>query len=185
MRFATREFYVKSEEEMAALFPEYPEAIENTAKIAALCQMEFQFGKYHLPEFQLPEDWDGDSQSFLEKLCQEGFRRRYPNAGQDYKDRLDNSRPGQTVPASPGRGPWPPRSRWPGAAGVSLPPGRRTGRSGPRRGAGAGPLGQTAVAITDHGVMYGAVDFYRACKAEGVHPVIGCEVYVTFTQVCR
>ena len=40
-------------------------------------------------------------------------------------------------------------------------------------------LGQTACAITDHGVMYGAVDFYRACKAEGVKPIIGCEVYVT------
>lgn len=39
-------------------------------------------------------------------------------------------------------------------------------------------LGQTAVAITDHGVMYGAIDFYRACKAQGIHPVIGCEVYV-------
>ena len=39
-------------------------------------------------------------------------------------------------------------------------------------------LGQTAVAITDHGVMYGAIDFYRACKAEGIHPIIGCEVYV-------
>ena len=39
-------------------------------------------------------------------------------------------------------------------------------------------LGQDAVAITDHGVMYGAIDFYRACKAEGIHPVIGCEVYV-------
>ena len=39
-------------------------------------------------------------------------------------------------------------------------------------------LGQTAVAVTDHGVMYGAIDFYRACKAEGVKPVIGCEVYV-------
>ena len=39
-------------------------------------------------------------------------------------------------------------------------------------------LGQTAVAITDHGAMYGAIDFYRACKAEGIHPVIGCEVYV-------
>ena len=39
-------------------------------------------------------------------------------------------------------------------------------------------LGQTAVAITDHGVMYGAVDFYRACKKEGVKPIIGCEVYV-------
>ena len=39
-------------------------------------------------------------------------------------------------------------------------------------------LGQSAVAVTDHGVMYGAVDFYRACKAEGVKPIIGCEVYV-------
>ena len=39
-------------------------------------------------------------------------------------------------------------------------------------------LGQTAVAITDHGVMYGAVDFYKACKAEGIKPIIGCEVYV-------
>ena len=37
-------------------------------------------------------------------------------------------------------------------------------------------MGQTAVAITDHGVMYGAIDFYRACKAEGIHPVIGCSV---------
>ena len=40
-------------------------------------------------------------------------------------------------------------------------------------------LGQDACAITDHGVMYGAVDFYRACKAEGIKPIIGCEVYVT------
>lgn len=45
----------------------------------------------------------------------------------------------------------------------------------PRR---ARELGQNAVAITDHGVMYGAVDFYRACKAEGIKPIIGCEVYV-------
>ncbi len=45
----------------------------------------------------------------------------------------------------------------------------------PRR---ARELGQTAVAITDHGAMYGTVDFYRACKAEGVKPIIGCEVYV-------
>ena len=40
-------------------------------------------------------------------------------------------------------------------------------------------MGQTACAITDHGVMYGAIDFYRACKAAGVKPIIGCEVYVT------
>ena len=39
-------------------------------------------------------------------------------------------------------------------------------------------LGQDAVAVTDHGVMYGAIDFYRACLKEGVKPIIGCEVYV-------
>ncbi|MCR5653516.1 MAG: PHP domain-containing protein, partial [Ruminococcus sp.] len=39
-------------------------------------------------------------------------------------------------------------------------------------------LGQTALAITDHGAMYGAVDFWRACKKEGIKPIIGCEVYV-------
>ncbi len=39
-------------------------------------------------------------------------------------------------------------------------------------------LGMTAAAITDHGVMYGVIDFYKACKKEGIHPVLGCEVYV-------
>ncbi len=45
----------------------------------------------------------------------------------------------------------------------------------PRR---AKELGQTAVALTDHGVMYGAVDFYRACREEGIRPIIGCELYL-------
>ena len=40
-------------------------------------------------------------------------------------------------------------------------------------------MGQDACASTDHGVMYGVIDFYRACKAEGVKPIIGCEVYVS------
>ena len=39
-------------------------------------------------------------------------------------------------------------------------------------------IGQTAVAITDHGVMYGVIDFYRAAKKHGIKPIIGCEVYV-------
>ena len=39
-------------------------------------------------------------------------------------------------------------------------------------------LGMKAMAITDHGVMYGAIDFYKACKKEGIKPIIGCEVYV-------
>ena len=42
----------------------------------------------------------------------------------------------------------------------------------------AADLGQRALAITDHGVLYGAIDFYKACKRAGVKPIIGCEVYV-------
>ena len=64
MRFETQEFYLKSEDEMAALFPDWPEALENTAKIAEACNVDFQFGVYHLPEFKLPEGWtDGDAYS--------------------------------------------------------------------------------------------------------------------------
>ena len=88
MRFETPEFYIKSEEEMAALFPEWPEAVENTAKIAALCDLDFQFGVYHLPEFKLPKgETDGDA--YFEKLCREGFRRRYPDGSEEYKKQLE------------------------------------------------------------------------------------------------
>ena len=87
MKFETQEFYVKSEEEMAALFPNCPEALENTARIAQLCNMEFEFGKYHLPHFQLPEGYtDGDA--YFEKLCMDGFARRYPDKPQEYLKQL-------------------------------------------------------------------------------------------------
>ncbi len=87
MKFETEEFYVKSEAEMAALFPNCPEALENTARVAELCNLEFEFGKYHLPAFQLPEG-ETDSEHYFRRLCWEGFERRYPGAGQDYRDRL-------------------------------------------------------------------------------------------------
>ena len=88
MRFETREFYVKSEEEMRALFPNCPEAIDNTQRIADACNLEFEFGVRKLPEFKLPEgETDGDA--YFERLCREGFARRYPNAGQEYLDRLE------------------------------------------------------------------------------------------------
>ena len=87
MRFGTQEFYVKSEEEMRALFPNCPEAIDNTRKIADLCNVEFEFGKYHLPEFRLPEgQTDGDA--WFETLCWKGFARRYPHGSERYRDRL-------------------------------------------------------------------------------------------------
>ena len=87
MRFETDEFFVKSEEEMRALFPNCPEAIDNTQKIVDLCNVDFQFGTYHLPEFKLPEgETDGDV--YFEKLCWQGFARRYPAGGEALKDRL-------------------------------------------------------------------------------------------------
>ena len=88
MRFETSEFYIKSEDEMAQLFPGYSDALENTAKIAELCQLDFTFGAYHLPEFKLPEGWsDGDT--YFEHLCRAGFSHRYPQGSQDYIDRLE------------------------------------------------------------------------------------------------
>ena len=88
MRFETDEFYLKSQEEMAALFPQWPEALTNTAKIADLCNMDFQFGTYHLPEFKLPQGYtDGDA--YFETLCRQGFARRYPNGSQEYEKQLE------------------------------------------------------------------------------------------------
>ncbi|MCI8423823.1 MAG: DNA polymerase III subunit alpha [Lawsonibacter sp.] len=87
LKFESDQFYVKSEEEMAALFPHCPEALENTGKIAQLCNLEFEFGTYHLPAFRLPPGWDS-SDAYFDHLCQEGFQRRYANPPQDYRDRL-------------------------------------------------------------------------------------------------
>ncbi len=87
MRFSGTEFYVKSGDEMAALFPEVPQAMENTVKIAEMCNYDFVFGKYHLPAFQLPEG-ETDARAYMEKLCDRGFARRYPQAPPEYRDRL-------------------------------------------------------------------------------------------------
>ena len=76
MRFETQEFYRKSEEEMRALFPEYPEAADNTAKIAARCSYDFEFGHYHLPRFKLPAG-ETDSDAYLRRLCERGFAERF------------------------------------------------------------------------------------------------------------
>ena len=88
MKFETQEFYLKSEEEMAALFPDFPEAVANTEKIAGMCDLDFEFGKHHLPQFQLPDGYT-DSWEYFCHICQEGFARRYPSAPKEYRERLD------------------------------------------------------------------------------------------------
>ena len=87
MKFETEEFYLKTEEEMRALFPEYPEAADNTAKIADMCSYDFEFGNYKLPCFALPEG-ETDSYEYLCKKCIEGFMTRYPDDDGTVKKQL-------------------------------------------------------------------------------------------------
>ena len=87
MRFETQEFYIKGEEELADLFPDMAEAFENTQRIADRCQVDFVFGKYHLPHFQLPAG--EQAAPYLRRLCLAGFEKRYPNGDKDLYDRLD------------------------------------------------------------------------------------------------
>ena len=87
MRFETNEFYIKSEAEMRSIFPNLPEAIENTQRIADRCNVEFTFGKYHLPAFQYPEGYD--AWGWFSKLCNEGYAKRYPDDPEGYRERLE------------------------------------------------------------------------------------------------
>ena len=87
MKFATEEFYLKSEDELRRLFPNCDEAFENTVKIAQRCNLEFTFHEYHLPSFPVPEGYTNEA--YFRELCYNGFRERYENPPQDYLDRLE------------------------------------------------------------------------------------------------
>ena len=86
MRYEAGKFYLKSEQEMAELFPYAPEALGNTHKIADRCNVEIEFGVTKLPKYQVPEGYD--SWSYLNHLCEEGFRSHYPDDDGTLHDRL-------------------------------------------------------------------------------------------------
>lgn len=87
MSFETDEFYIKSPEEMKALFSYAPEAIENTEKIAKRCNVDFDFNTRHLPQYDVP---DGKSAAeYLEELCRSGLEKRYEKVTKELEDRLD------------------------------------------------------------------------------------------------
>lgn len=73
----SEELYFKSPEEMRDLFTDCPEAIENTLKIAELCNVEMEFYKTKYPEFPMPEG--GERSTYLRELCEAGLRERYPD----------------------------------------------------------------------------------------------------------
>ena len=87
MRYEPRNFYVRSTQEMEKLFSHYPEALANTVKIADACNLEFTFGKYHLPEFAVPEG--ETAQTYIRKLCEAGFAERYKGEHPEYRDQLN------------------------------------------------------------------------------------------------
>ena len=88
MRFSGPDYYLKSEEEMAALFADYPDALENTAKIAARCQVDFTFGELQLPFYPLPEHFESDD-AYLRALCEERLSSRYADVTDEIRTRLD------------------------------------------------------------------------------------------------
>lgn len=124
MRYEPQNFYLRSEEEMRTLFGGFEDAVDNTGKIAERCNLDFTFGKYHLPEFQLPPGYD--SPAYLRELCEKGFAERYRGEKPDYHKQLDyeldmiekmgftdyflivadfvNYAKSQDIPVGPGRG---------------------------------------------------------------------------------
>ncbi|MCD7750932.1 MAG: DNA polymerase III subunit alpha [Lachnospiraceae bacterium] len=94
MRYEGGQYYVKSEEEMRALFPYAQEALDNTHKIAERCHVEIEFGHTKLPHFEVPEGYD--SWTYLNALCNQGFKERYEDenapadqSGMTLRERLE------------------------------------------------------------------------------------------------
>ena len=87
MRYEGGQYYIKSEEEMKALFPYALEALENTQTIADRCQVEIEFGVTKLPKYDVPDGWT--SWEYLNKLCHEGLAERYQPVSEELTTRLD------------------------------------------------------------------------------------------------
>ena len=87
MRFGSDEFYLKSREEMEAVFPEVQEALDNTVKIADMCNVEFDFNTIHLPKYDVPDSYT--PREYLRMLCFKGLEERYKNPSPEITDRLE------------------------------------------------------------------------------------------------
>ncbi len=87
MRYEGGQYYVKSEEEMRSLFPYAPYALENTKKIGDRCHVEIEFGNTKLPNFTVPEGYT--TFEYLEKLCFDGLKQRYPDNYEELIPRLN------------------------------------------------------------------------------------------------
>jgi len=87
LKFESQEFYFKEAREMAALFPDCPEALENTGVIAERCNLEMKFDQLRLPEYELPPGISADG--YLTALCLDGLKWRYPETTDELLKRLE------------------------------------------------------------------------------------------------
>ncbi len=86
LRMEDNSYYIKSPQEMVQLFPDFPEARQNTGLIADMCNVELNFDQTHLPKFSTPDGMPADE--YLANLCWEGFKSRYPHPTSQAEDRL-------------------------------------------------------------------------------------------------
>ena len=91
LRYATPEFYFKSQDQMFELFKDIPGAIENTRKIADSIEIEIPMGDYHLPNFPIPANLPEQTpDSYLKTLCEKGVKEKYGDYTKELSDRLDH-----------------------------------------------------------------------------------------------
>ena len=89
IRYATPEFYFKSQDEMFHLFPDDDNALERTAEIAEMCNVEIEMGKHLLPEFPIPEQEDvNNADAYLSRLTEQGLRQRYHEITPEIQQRM-------------------------------------------------------------------------------------------------
>jgi len=87
LEFTGEEFYLKSEDEMRSILPDYPECIDNTVEVADKCNLEFEFGVTKLPHFEVPNG--EDHFAYFSRMCKEGLAKRYGNPPAEHIERLD------------------------------------------------------------------------------------------------
>lgn len=87
MKFDSQEFYLKSREEMDAVFPDVKEALDNTLHVAKMCNLDISFDELHLPSYRVPEGTT--LESYLKELCERGLHEHFPKPTKELKERLD------------------------------------------------------------------------------------------------
>ena len=160
MRFETDELYVKSPEEMIEYFKAVPEAIENTVKIAEKCNVEFEFGKTILPNYEVPKEF-ATHYDYFKKLADDGIKERYGD--NPSKEILDREEYELSVIKKMGYVDyylivWD-YVHWAKTHGVSV---------GPGRGSGAGSIVAYAIGITDIDPMKYGLIFERFLNPERI-----------------